>query len=479
MKITKILLKNFHAFRVECEIDLHEGKNLLVYGENGSGKSSIFQALDLFLAPVRMPFVDHKNIFVMNEDGYVKLEIGDGINPSDIYEWEETSHPSSESIILESSKTKGFLDYRALLHTHFVHRQANQVDVFDLLVNTLLANIQNPATRIPFGEEWQSLKQLATKRRSKSREDSINEGLKNFNAGLTKLLVDLTVKANDILNLFEHNTTIQFSLLGNGLVFNTNSKEIENQSIYLTVEYYGRPLTRHHHFLNEARLSAIGISIYLGALLLNPPSDLQVLFLDDVFIGLDMSNRLPLLDALEQFFSDWQILLMTYDRVWFEMVRKYVEVWTIKWKEVELFCAKSDEGDIPVYHPSKDYLSVAQQHLDNNDLKAAAIYIRSAYEREIKYFCDKHNLVVRYCENHKQQKSDDFWQVVKSQKTQDGADMLDPVLINQIELYRASILNQLSHTAPVNLVRNEVRDARQAVTHLKNTLRPVERGGLQ
>jgi len=479
MKITKISLNNFRAFRGECSIDLHEGRNLLLYGENGSGKSSIFQALDLFLAPNRTPIADHKNIFVMSEDGYVKLEIGDGTNPSDIYEWEETSHPSSESIILESSKTKGFLDYRALLHTHFVQRQADQVDVFDLLVNTLLANIQNPVTRIPFREEWQPIKQLATKRRSKSSEDRINKGLINFNAGLIRLLDDLTVKANDILNLFEHNTTMQLSLLGNGLVFNTNSREIENRYIYLTAEYYGRPITRHHHFLNEARLSAIGISIYLGALLLNPPSSLQVLFLDDVFIGLDMSNRLPLLDVLEQFFSDWQILSMTYDRVWFEMVKKRVEVWQPSWELAELFCKKSDECDIPVYHSSKDYLSVAQQHLDNNDLKAAAIYIRSAYERELKFFCDKHKLPVQYCENRKMQKSEHFWFVVKSQKTTDEADLLDSVLVNRIELYRSSILNPLSHTVPVNLVRHEVSEALQTVTNLKNTLRPVERGGLQ
>ena len=266
---------------------------------------------------------------------------------------------------------------------------------------------------------------------------------------------------------------MQFSLSGNGLLFNPMTKEIENQTIYLTAEYYGRPLTSHHHFLNEARLSAIGISIYLGALLLNPPSELQVLFLDDVFIGLDMSNRLPLLEVLEQFFSDWQILMMTYDRVWFEMMRKRMEVWTIKWKEVELYCAKSDEGDIPVYHESKYYLAVAQQHLNNNDLKAAAIYIRSAYERELKFFCDKHKLPVQYCENRKQQKCEYFWNVVKLQKIKGGADLLEPVLENKIELYRSSILNPLSHTAPFNFVRSEVSDSLQVVTELKSILRSV------
>ena len=50
MRITGIELKNFRAFYGTYQINLHKaGKNLLVYGENGSGKSSLYLALKLFL----------------------------------------------------------------------------------------------------------------------------------------------------------------------------------------------------------------------------------------------------------------------------------------------------------------------------------------------------------------------------------------------------------------------------------------------
>ena len=50
MRITKIEIKNFRAFYGTYQIDLHRaGKNLLVYGENGSGKSSLYLALKSFL----------------------------------------------------------------------------------------------------------------------------------------------------------------------------------------------------------------------------------------------------------------------------------------------------------------------------------------------------------------------------------------------------------------------------------------------
>ena len=53
MKITKIEIKNFKAFRGADIINLNEdsqkGQNLLLYGENGSGKTSLYKALELFL----------------------------------------------------------------------------------------------------------------------------------------------------------------------------------------------------------------------------------------------------------------------------------------------------------------------------------------------------------------------------------------------------------------------------------------------
>ena len=50
MRITDIEIKNFKAFYGTYQIDLRKaGKNLLVYGENGSGKSSLYFALKLFL----------------------------------------------------------------------------------------------------------------------------------------------------------------------------------------------------------------------------------------------------------------------------------------------------------------------------------------------------------------------------------------------------------------------------------------------
>ena len=46
MRITEIEIKNFRAFYGTYQIDLHKaGKNLLVYGENGTEKPSLYLVL--------------------------------------------------------------------------------------------------------------------------------------------------------------------------------------------------------------------------------------------------------------------------------------------------------------------------------------------------------------------------------------------------------------------------------------------------
>jgi hypothetical protein len=92
------------------------------------------------------------------------------------------------------------------------------------------------------------------------------------------------------------------------------------------VEFNGISILRHETLLNEARLSALALALYLASVLLsNPapggavPDPLKLLVLDDLLIGLDLSNRLPLLEILEKHFGAFQDILSTYDRVWFEL----------------------------------------------------------------------------------------------------------------------------------------------------------------
>ena len=107
MRITEIEIKNFKAFYGTYRIDLRKsGKNLLIYGENGSGKSSLYFALKLFLESGEDPshrFENDQNIFI-EDPGYIKLYLrADRRSKQDTYEWSENVRETDDELIIEGA----------------------------------------------------------------------------------------------------------------------------------------------------------------------------------------------------------------------------------------------------------------------------------------------------------------------------------------------------------------------------------------
>ena len=475
MRITEIELKNFRAFRGTYHIDLHKtGKNLLVYGENGSGKSSLYLALKLFLESgidvngtdnKDADFGSHRNIFI-EDSGHIKLCLrAHQGSKMDTYEWSQRVKETDDELIIEASKAKGFLDYKDLLETHYLHRENDVVNVFDLLVKTLLANTVSRQTNRSLAEDWDDIQPPFPRRSATTQIAALEERIVNFNRELVNRLTELKTKASETLHKFGHNVAL--NLDSKNIVYNRENKTLDNQGILLTVEFFDRDIPAHHQFLNEAKLSAIAIAIYFSSILLQPVSTLKILALDDVLIGLDMSNRLPVLDVLEEYFSDYQIFLTTYDKAWYEIVKQRTSHGG-KWKAVEFYFRQTDEYEIPVYAEDKAYLEKAKEYLDANDYKACAIYLRTAFEIMVEEFCDAKRLPVRYRRSRDKLDSQDFWDPIKVENRKSG--FLDPPLIRDIELYRTRILNPLSHTTIANIPKKEIEDAIEAVERLKTAL---------
>ena len=469
MRITKIEIKNFRAFYGAYQIDLHKaGKNLLVYGENGSGKTSLYQALKRFLESSEggHQFKPYQNIF-NSDDGYIKLHLrADAQSKQNTYEWSETvKDETNDQLLIQASRAEGFLDYKDLLETHYLHRENDVVNVFDLLVKTLLVNTVSRQTDRSLAEDWASIQPPFPRRSATTQIAGLEVRIANFNDELASRLTELQAKASEILHKFGYNVALDLNF--QEIVYNSDDKTLDNQEILLTVAFFDRDIPEHHSFLNEAKLSAIAIAIYFSSILLQPESELKIIALDDVLIGLDMSNRLPVLDILDEYFSDYQLFLTTYDKAWYEIVKQRTSH-DGRWKAVEFYFRQTDEYEIPVYVEDKAYLDKAGEYLDANDYKACAIYLRTAFEIMIEEFCEAKRLPVRYRRNRDKLDSQDFWDPIKVENGKSS--FLDPPLIRDIELYRSRILNPLSHTTITNIPKKEIEDAIEAVERLKTAL---------
>ncbi|MCY7334296.1 MAG: ATP-binding protein [Pseudanabaena sp. CAN_BIN31] len=488
MKIKEIEIKNFRGFHKAHPINLHDaGKNAIIYGENGSGKSSLFLALKHFLSSSEqnLNIRDSRNLFAEDgDDTYIKLTLNNGNPP---YTWTETNVSDSPEI-LAGYKYSGFLEYRDILATHYLKPNETTVNLFELLVFTLLAELENPYTspKISFSNHWNSLKDsVPNDNRKKQEISNFESNLKKFKDGINDVLEQLNLELISIFNYFEYGK-VKLKFEPVNFSYDKANKSIGGQEITLKVEFANQNLGgKHPNYLNEAKLSAIGISIYLASLKLNPVNtgDLAILVLDDVLIGLDMSNRLPIIDIIDDHFIDkYQVFLMTYDLEWFEtLCEHFVEPNKLMWKAFEFYCADDAELELPIFAErtkgKDEYIKRAEKYYQQHDYKAAAVYARSAYEAILKFFCNKHSVPVAYHDKPKSLKADDMWKAVKIWKNKNGTDYFDPndpndqKIISHIDKATKKILNPLSHSRPVHIYRREVQYAIGAVNRLDDKLK--------
>ena len=451
MRITDIIIKNYRAFYGEHHFCLDSGKNLMLYGENGSGKSALFTALKDFLKSSVTKVNVEENIFIHStkkNSGSIAIDVKESPESSKKILFELKTVPgeiisADKSLITDANKIKGSFDYRSLLRTHLGYQ--NQVDLFEILVSDILYHSINRFSTEEIGKEWEALYNDTYKKR---QVKSLKEATKNylitkFNPGLKQLLKDIEADSNEFIKYFGINVKIKLDF--NEVTYHGNS-DLRGNNINLIIDFFEKPIPKHQFFLNEARLSALAISLYLASIRVNPLSGaLKVLILDDLLIGLDMSNRLPLLGILKDHFinvkpeEEFQIIMTTYDKIWYELVKNYFG--EDKWKYIEIYTRSLNDKDfeIPIIKSDNGYLDRAKYYLAENDYKASAVYVRTEFERLVKKICDNRKLSVEYNRNQKEALSDDFWRSIKEQTN------IDPSLISEIEIHRGVVMNPFSH----------------------------------
>jgi energy-coupling factor transporter ATP-binding protein EcfA2 len=479
-KIASIKISDFRAFPAlaPAKITL-DGKNLLAWGENGSGKSTIYRALRGVFSVQPSDIAPLGNVFSAPPTPSVIVTLTDGT----ALPWTPAGHPSAD--VIDTARKSAFLSHARLIEMSRGGSPNEAPNLFDVAVTKLLADFEatlSGGIRRTVGELWAEVEKAMQRRiqgprgprRPNDFAAKVTAACEQFNEAMKQALDALETHATALLRrLLDVFQTDALHLVGFtffGVTYDTSTRGLRNRTLTANLSFRGHSLSAPAIFLNEARQSALAIATYLaGRLACVPTNDkaLKLLVLDDLLISLDYSHRRPVLEVIATLFKGWQIILLTHDRFWFELARE--QLLDQPWKVIEVYEKVDEHGLLcPVIWESQDdlvaaTLKQARQFLADNHPAAAANYGRTACELALRRYCRNHNILFGYTDEPQKIKLEDLLRKGEAH-AKGNTDREDA--FKGLNKYKKLILNPLSHNPTQPIVKKDVQDAILAVEAL-------------
>ncbi len=473
MKIQKLQLYNFKFF-TDTNNELNfGGKHMLIWGENGSGKSSIYWAIYTLLQcsfkdragiDAYFTYGDPKNLrniyarknarsFIkMTLDNNKKYKIASG----------DYSVIGNQDLELSAISTD-FLDYNAVGEfLRFWHKSIpDQFPLFEeQLFRFMPFTSPAPYTFSYFDKAWEAVwdgldKDPKTKKYPSAGSTTFvqyNSLANEFNRQLRENLGLMNVKANELLQTkFKYPIEVELQYTPFEFTLNRPRTDIQYKepTIVLTVnDYYGKGkvVNRPQSFLNEAKKTAIGLALRLALLERRLLADkLNVLALDDLLISLDMSNREVVLKLLLEDYQDkYQLLIFTHDKSFFNLCKQRITLASYhnNWLFKEMYVEQAGRVIKPFILNSAEAFDRAAKHLKRFDYPACANALRQGFE----------NLVFNFLpENDRRTSKDDeivhktFGELLSAFRAILVRYNQNIALVNDLFVYKDHLMNPLSH----------------------------------
>lgn len=437
IKIKSLELTNYRFFYDKDEKNNKfdfDGRNVLIYGENGSGKSSFYKALELLTKNKieKGYFSKEKNIFSETNPSVNFTFTNDrGLTFDTDSEDPQTFELRKPDFINSLDIFKPMLDYKRLLGIHYSQVETDKINIYNMLKQTIR----------DFPVEYNSKE---TKLFDISSPTHRLEEIKNVLN--TVLLNDI----NELITLFSNNDS-EFKIIH----FKTDIEDSESgtpeYTVNLFVDYKDNPIDSYHSFLNEAKLSALAISIYFACIKklfgsINNNS-IKILVLDDLLISLDMSNRLKLIKILKEKFSDFQIFFFTHDKDLFELYKDKLD-----WKSFELYSDNSDQIPKCTKKETISLIEKANKFFDEKEYDLCGVLLRKDLERILNKYL-------------KPKTSEKLYNLVERAK--EITPNNEKIILEKILAHTKHILNPSSHNDNRNKYSEELKEAINDLEHIR------------
>lgn len=535
MKIDHIEIEYF-KFIENLFLNLYS-KNCLIYGENGSGKSSLFEAIySVFYHRKRL----EKNIKVSNifknrnhksKDLKVKISLNKSkeinrineevegldifpsinLNIGKIKEYKSTMLCANEKVLNRLIKENFYIAIRCTLIEHFpdislLSNNYREFEDLDIIVNKTVDQIEKKE-----GKNKKDIDNFEFKLRSKLEEELkiLNNTFKiHFE---NQIAVD---NINEILKKeLKEDITISFDI--KDAHFQAIDKLVFVQP-FIRIKIDGLDIENklYMHY-NEAKLKLISIAIYFAmAKKYENPKGFNLLVLDDFITSLDMANRKLIVQYILDKFKDYQKIILTHNIQFYNIFNKLIqnnkqkEDWIVK----TIF---NFENRAYIKDESIDYLEKAKSYLSNKnyDLQATGIYLRKEFEaicaefeqllnlgkkenlqniidklkKPDEYYVDSHNKIKEFISHFNNTfgnigiNSDKKLEIIKNKIEDFDKIKFDNkfyTVLNKTEFYKNILLNTTAHNdADTDIFKKEAEKTIELLKYLKKELNKLRNEG--
>ena len=411
--LQQIEIRNFKAFR-DFSLRL-DGRHLLLYGANGSGKSSLYWALYTFLQSARKQKNEITKYFISGDQsllniheqaqqnpapGEIALTIADSEGGSkQTCRISEPLHETFGNPIFEKADlASDFITYRFFFgFSHF--RNSEHFNLWKLFEHELLPFCLT--TNDDAGELEKRWRQLCGRDPNPNSYRGVagakafrdfNWELRQYCEKIKAVLGAINAEAQNFYDThFSEDDplplTFEISMV-KVASRNPGDTKVTPPELRLIVAKGTSNITRPQSHLNEAKMTQLAISIRFAASLVGfDQAELKLLVLDDLLVSFDMDNRMRVVELLlSETFEDCQKIVLTHDLGFFQEFRRMIGNDHANWYFSTLL-GSADQVIVAV--ANKTELEIAQDFLANGRIDECGNRLRKAVEANLTSFLDQ------------------------------------------------------------------------------------------
>jgi len=230
----------------------------------------------------------------------------------------------------------------------------------------------------------------------------------------------------------------------NNITIKTIEENEELKGLTIEYEFYNIRVAPPHRYLSESHVNSLGIILFLCSVeAFNKVN--KFFILDDIISSFDTDHRMRLSNLLIDKFNDYQIVLLTHERNWFDLTKNIVKgksnwsINTVKWTEGKGTCLNEKPSDLKI---------LIQYKIDNSEIDGLPNDIGIYLESILKEICEKLEVFVKYLSNDKNESRTAYELLSRLQsKINEQPDITKHIINTSIDRIKSSnfIRNKGSH----------------------------------